>query len=40
MITSSQFFEKSFFTFDTGDERIQADEVSPWGVIPPRASLN
>lgn len=38
MITSSKFFEKSFFTLDYGEEKVQVDEVSPWGLVPIRNS--
>ena len=32
MITSSNFFDKSFFTLEEVQERLNYDEVSPWNL--------
>ena len=34
MITSSKFFEKSFFTLDNLEHKINSDQLSPWEDYP------
>lgn len=39
MITSSNFFDKAFFTIENPDHKLHSDELSPWENSPGRMLL-
>lgn len=39
MITSSKFFNKSFFTLENLEHKLHSDELSPWENSPGKALL-
>lgn len=40
MITSSKFFNKSFFTLDYAEDKPQPDQLSPWGKVSMSQALD